>query len=70
MAISDVLLEGRLTFKTYLDKGGGGVKILRFSLGKLFMDGPQYYIYSWHYNFLNEIAVTSVGPYFGTRPGT
>ena len=30
MAISDVLLEGGLTFKTYLDKGGRGVKILRF----------------------------------------
>ena len=28
MAISDVLLEGRLTFKTYLNKkrGGGGLK--------------------------------------------
>ena len=24
MAISDVLLEGRLTFKTYLHKKGGG----------------------------------------------
>ena len=31
MAISDILFEGGLTFKTYLDKegekGGGGVKI-------------------------------------------
>ena len=24
MAISDVLLEGGKTFKTYLDRGGGG----------------------------------------------
>ena len=29
MAISDILLEGGLTFKTYLDKGVRGVKILR-----------------------------------------
>ena len=42
MALSDVLLEGGLTFKTCLDKGGGGEegynqKILR---GISFMDGP------------------------------
>ena len=41
MALSDVLLEGGLAFKTCLDKGGGGEegynqKILR---GISFMDG-------------------------------
>ena len=40
MAISDVLLEGKLTFKTYLDKGEVGVKNLRFFGEMSFMDGP------------------------------
>ena len=30
MAISHILLEGGLTFKTYFDKGVRGVKILGF----------------------------------------
>ena len=41
MAISDVLLEGGLTLKTYLDKGGGGVKILRFLGGSHLWMAPN-----------------------------
>ena len=40
MAISDVLLEGELTFKTYLEKGGTGLKSEDFR-GTSFMDGPR-----------------------------
>ena len=40
MAISDVLLEGGLTFKTYLDKGRGGRLKSEYFRGSSFMDGP------------------------------
>lgn len=41
VAISGVLLEGRITFKTYVDKGeGGGCYNLKILGGTSFMDGP------------------------------
>ena len=42
MAICNFLLQGGLTFKTYLDKGGGGKggQNLKVLVGTLFMDGP------------------------------
>ena len=39
MAISDVLLEGELTFKTYLDKGVGELKSEDFR-STSFIDSP------------------------------
>ena len=41
MAISDVLLKGALTFKTFLDKGEEGLKSEDFRGGTSFMDGSS-----------------------------